>query len=177
MYLQIVASLIYYLFQMFVRRRTSSVRPSLLIFGIETNKFISCVVPGPSQWFFYFDEETVIARTHIGLVRWKFQNLPLPAAQEVRDSSGVTPCIVMKTDGFCTTKCRRFLPSTIDYDLFVKVKEPVRGTRYNTRDELIRATGQSIQNTNKYGRADGVRRLPNIWQKVIKGGGDYIKGT
>ena len=28
-----------------------------------------------------------------------FQNLPLPAAQEVRDnSSGVTPCIVMKND-------------------------------------------------------------------------------
>ena len=28
-----------------------------------------------------------------------FQYLPLPATQEVRDSSGVTPCIVMKTDG------------------------------------------------------------------------------
>ena len=27
-----------------------------------------------------------------------FQNLPLPAAQEVRDSSGVTLCIVMKND-------------------------------------------------------------------------------
>ena len=29
-----------------------------------------------------------------------FENLPLPATQEVRDSSsGVTPCIVMKNDG------------------------------------------------------------------------------
>ena len=27
-----------------------------------------------------------------------FQNLPLPAMQEVHDSSGVTPCIVMKND-------------------------------------------------------------------------------
>ncbi|KAJ4438021.1 hypothetical protein ANN_13960 [Periplaneta americana] len=52
-----------------------------------------------------------------------------------------------------------------DYDLFTKVKEPLRGTRYNTRDELIRAIGRSIRNINKDGRADGVRCLPNIWQK------------
>ena len=46
--------------------------------------------------------------------------------------------------------------SPCDYDLSVKVKEPLRGTRYNTTDKLIRAIGQSIQNANKYGRADGV---------------------
>ncbi|KAJ4438964.1 hypothetical protein ANN_14918 [Periplaneta americana] len=56
--------------------------------------------------------------------------------------------------------------SPCDYDLFAKVKEPLRGTRYNTRDELIRAIERSIRNINKDGRADGVRRLPNIWQKV-----------
>ena len=34
-----------------------------------------------------------------------FQNLPLPGAQEIRESgSGVIPCIVTKNDGFCTTK-------------------------------------------------------------------------
>ena len=52
--------------------------------------------------------------------------------------------------------------SPCDYDLFAKVKEPLRGTRYNTRDELIRAIGRSIRNINKDGRADGVRRLLNI---------------
>ena len=57
--------------------------------------------------------------------------------------------------------------SSCDYDLFVEVKEPLRRIRYNTRDELIRAIGQSIQNINKDGHADGVRRLINIWQKVI----------
>ncbi|KAJ4438904.1 hypothetical protein ANN_14858 [Periplaneta americana] len=36
-----------------------------------------------------------------------------------------------------------------DYDLFTKMKEPLRGTRYNTRDELIRALGRSIRNINK----------------------------
>ena len=67
--------------------------------------------------------------------------------------------------------------SPCDYDIFSKVKEPVRGTRYNTRDELIRAIGRSIQNINKDGHADGVRRLPNIWQKAINKGGDYIEST
>ena len=54
-----------------------------------------------------------------------------------------------------------YLPSTSprDYDLLAKVKEPLRGTWYNTRDELSRAIGRSIRNVNKDGRADGVRRL------------------
>ncbi|KAJ4444105.1 hypothetical protein ANN_05894 [Periplaneta americana] len=50
----------------------------------------------------------------------------------------------------------------------IHLKEPLRGTRYNVRDELIRALGRSIRNINKDGRADGVRRLPNIWQKLAK---------
>ena len=44
--------------------------------------------------------EIVITWTYIGWVRWMLQNLPLPAAQEIRDSSSrVTPCIVMMNDG------------------------------------------------------------------------------
>ena len=58
--------------------------------------------------------------------------------------------------------------SPCDYDLFTEVKEPLRETQYNTRDELIRAIGWSIQNINKDGRADDVRGLANIWQKVIE---------
>ena len=57
--------------------------------------------------------------------------------------------------------------SLCDYDLFTKVKEPLRGARYSTRDELIRAIGRSLRNINKDGRAGGVRRRPNIWQKVM----------
>ena len=48
----------------------------------STNKFISCVVPGPSQWFFHFGKEIVIAWTHIGWVWWMFQHLPLPACKK-----------------------------------------------------------------------------------------------
>ena len=48
-----------------------------------------------------------------------------------------------------------------------QVKEPLRETRYNTKDELIRAIGRSIRNINEDGRADSVGRLPNSWQKEI----------
>ena len=65
--------------------------------------------------------------------------------------------------------------SPCDYNLFPKVKEPLRGTWYNTRDELIRAIGPSIRNINKDGCADGVRRLPNVWQKVINKGATILK--
>ena len=55
--------------------------------------------------------------------------------------------------------------SPCDYDLFAKVKEPLRWTWYSTRDELIRAIRQSKRNINKDERADGVRRLPDILTK------------
>ena len=77
--------------------------------------------------------------------------------------------------GFSSTNCRRFLLSLCDYDIFAKVKEPLRGTRYNTRDELTRAIGRSIRNINKDGRANGVRRLPNIWQTVINKAATVLK--
>ena len=52
--------------------------------------------------------------------------------------------------------------SPYDYDIFAKVKEPLRGTQYNTREELTLAIGRAIRNINKDRRADGVRGLPNI---------------
>ena len=42
-----------------------------------------------------------------------FQNIPLPVAQEVRDSSGVTPCIVMKNDGVLYHQVLHTFPENI----------------------------------------------------------------
>ena len=100
------------------------------------DKLIPSVVPGPSQWFFYFGKEIIItctqvktttlggtephhsswhARSHTAAVtdnlrRWQWEILEHPPY-----SPDMSPC---------------------DYDFFVKVKEPLLGTRYNTRDEL-----------------------------------------
>jgi hypothetical protein len=51
-----------------------------------------------------------------------------------------------------------------------KMKEPLRGTRYNTREEIIHAVGRSLLDIES-GRADGVQCLPQIWQKVVHMGG------
>jgi hypothetical protein len=65
----------------------------------STNKLRSRVVTCPSQWFFHFGKEIIIARTHIGWVWRMLQYLPLPAAKEILDSvSSMSPCIVMKDD-------------------------------------------------------------------------------
>jgi hypothetical protein len=63
-----------------------------------------------------------------------------------------------------------------DYDLFAKMTEPLRGTRYSTGEENIRAVGRSLLDINRSGRADGVRRLPQIWQKMVNMGVNYIEG-
>ena len=65
--------------------------------------------------------------------------------------------------------------SPCDYDLFIKVKEPLRGTQYNTRDEFIHAIGRSVWNIDKVVCADGVQRLLNIWQRVINKEDNYIE--
>jgi hypothetical protein len=45
--------------------------------------------------------------------------------------------------------------SSCDYDLFAKMKEPLQGTRYNTRGEIIHAVGWSLLGINRSGGADG----------------------
>jgi hypothetical protein len=64
--------------------------------------------------------------------------------------------------------------SPCDYDLFAKMKEPLRGS-VTTQDTINLATGRSLQGINRDGRADGVRRLPQVCQKVVGMGGDYIE--
>ena len=70
----------------------------------------------------------------------------------------------------------RYMSMILSYFL-ARMKELLRETRQNTRDEFIRAIGRSIRNINKDGLADGVRRLPNIWRKVINKGGNYNEDT
>jgi hypothetical protein len=57
------------------------------------------------------------------------------------------------------------------------MKGPLRGTRYNTREEIISVVGRSLLDINKSGRADGVRCLPQIWQKLLYIEGDDIEGV
>jgi hypothetical protein len=48
--------------------------------------------------------------------------------------------------------------SPYDYDLIVKIKEPLRGRG----EEIIRAVRRPLLDINRSGHADGARRLPQI---------------
>jgi hypothetical protein len=87
-----------------------------------------------------------------------------------------TPSSFMTMQGLILLTLSRISFAAGDYDIFAKMKKPLRGTRYNTREEIIRAVGRPLLDINRSGRADGVRRLPQIWQKVVHMGGDYIEG-
>ena len=86
---------------MFGRHRTPSVHPFLLMLHINcpiawiSSPLVLYRVP----YFSHFGKE-IISHVLIRWIRWIFQNLLLPALQEVCDNSNsVTPFIVMKNDG------------------------------------------------------------------------------
>ena len=63
-----------------------------------------------------------------------------------------------------------------DFDLFPKVKEPLRGVRYDDLDELYVAVNAVVKDINKGCLATGVRDLPKRWKSAIASAGDYIEG-
>ena len=127
--------------QMFGKRCTQSIFDDVPYWPpCSTDKFISCCIGSLSvvlslqqidlnrmdsgvnddTWWYRIHSIHANARSHTSAVkdflrRWKWEILEHPPY-----SPDMSPC---------------------DYDQFAKVKEPLRGPRYNTRDELIRAIG------------------------------------
>ena len=141
------------------------------------DKFISCVVPSPSQWFFHFGKEIVIAWTHIMWVRWLFQNLPLPAAQEVHDSNSVIPCTVTKNDETLYHQMSSFSPKSM------RLRSLRQTERTTARDSVHhkRWTYPFYRAVHMEHQQWWVRwwctTYSKHWQKMRKKGGDYIEGT
>ena len=63
-----------------------------------------------------------------------------------------------------------------DYDLFPKLKEHLRGTRYESLEELEAACAAQVRRINSCCLATGVTMLPSRWQLVIKKQGHYFEG-
>ncbi|PSN41058.1 Histone-lysine N-methyltransferase SETMAR [Blattella germanica] len=63
-----------------------------------------------------------------------------------------------------------------DFDLFPKLKEPLRGRRYSYLEELSTTVTRAIRQMNKNGALDGIIKLPRRWNSVIQKQGDYIEG-
>ena len=121
----------------------------------STDKFISYVIPGPLQWFFHVGKEIINAVTQekVKTGATKPHHSSWQCKESHRCCRGPLAPLTMRDSATSTLFTDT---SPCDYDLFVRVKGPLWATRYNTRDELIRAIGRAIRNMNKDGRADGV---------------------
>ncbi|GFW65576.1 uncharacterized protein TNCV_3549991 [Trichonephila clavipes] len=69
--------------------------------------------------------------------------------------------------------------SPCDFDLIPKIKEPIRGRRFATREDIPNAVRQQVTRfTHGVANAEvvGIQRLPHRWQRVMTVAGDYIEG-
>ena len=70
-----------------------------------------------------------------------------------------------------------YLPDLSPYDdLIPKLKAPLPGHRFRTRDDIAIAVRRLIMTNVSHGEADGIRRLPHRWQRTTDSLGDYFEG-
>ena len=63
-----------------------------------------------------------------------------------------------------------------DYNLVPKLKAPLRGHRFRTRDDTVIAVRCFIVTNFSHGEVDGICRLPHRCQWTIDSIGDYFEG-
>ena len=61
--------------------------------------------------------------------------------------------------------------SPCDYDLIPKLKAPLCGHRFCTRDNIAIAVRHLIMTNFSHGEADGICRLPHRWQRTTESWG------
>ncbi|GFY22491.1 histone-lysine N-methyltransferase SETMAR [Trichonephila clavipes] len=86
------------------------------------------------------------------LWRWRWEELEYPPY-----SSKISPC---------------------DFDLIPKIKELIRGRRFETREDITNAMRQHVTrfpHGAANAMADGIQHLPHRWQCVATVAGDYIE--
>jgi hypothetical protein len=63
-----------------------------------------------------------------------------------------------------------------DFDLFPKLKKPLRGNGFRRVGEVSNEVTRVIRRINNEGVLTGIQDLPKRWTAVIKHSGDYIEG-
>ena len=63
-----------------------------------------------------------------------------------------------------------------DFDLFPKLKKPLRGKLFRSIGEVSNEVTRVIRRINNEGVMTGIQDLPKRWTAVIKYSGDYIEG-
>jgi histone-lysine N-methyltransferase SETMAR len=63
-----------------------------------------------------------------------------------------------------------------DFELFHKLKQPMRGHHFPSLEEVTAAVTRVIRRLNKSGALNGIANLPKHWDAVIEKQGDYVEG-
>ena len=58
--------------------------------------------------------------------------------------------------------------------MFHRIKRPLKGKRFSTRNELIAAADESIKQINTDHKLIGIANLHGRWQEIINSKGDYL---
>ena len=64
--------------------------------------------------------------------------------------------------------------SPCDFDLFAKMKLPLRGVPFRTRQAIMAAVEQSVRRLAQQDAVDAIRRLTDVWRRILHVGGDYL---
>jgi hypothetical protein len=66
--------------------------------------------------------------------------------------------------------------SPSDFDLFHKLKEPMRGHRFSSLEEVSAGITRAIRRLDKSGNLNGIVNLQKRRNAVTEKQGDYIEG-
>jgi hypothetical protein len=80
------------------------------------------------------------------------------------------------TEWFLRNKSKSGGLSPPDFDLFPKLKKPLRGKRFRNNDGVSNEETGEIRRINNEGVQTGIQDLPKRWTPVIKHSRDYIEG-
>lgn len=66
--------------------------------------------------------------------------------------------------------------SPCDFHLFPAFKNPMRGIRFETIDEVVATADRCMREAILSRSTGGIRQLPERWNRVIESAGDYFEG-
>ena len=78
--------------------------------------------------------------------------------------------------GSVTSRAIQFRHESTGFDLFPKLKGPMRGHRFSSLEEVCAAVTRAIRGLDKIGTLNTIENLPKRWDAVIEKLGDYIEG-
>ncbi len=104
-----------------------------------------------------------------------YSRIPIPVPYRLQAPSVNQTCPFFGIHQLCVGNSSPDL-SPPDFNLFLKLKELLRGARFRWLNELLLAIAREIRYLDNEQLLNGIQKLSDCWQACIEQGGDYIRG-